>query len=138
MLEGVNKILAVTTDAQKITAIGQIDAANKRLRTFKTELEKLTGNKGDIAAESSEENDAIQLLKELDAQLQDEMKKKEALSKLAAADKKKKVSEQGKDIEIEILVSERLIAKCKEGIETLKSVTPFTNLDQYRKEERID
>ena len=125
MLEGVNKILAVTTDAQKITAIGQIDAANKRLRTFKTELEKLTGHKGDAATESSEEYEAMQLLKELDAQLQDEMKKKEALSKLAAADKKKKTLEPGKDIEIEILVSERLIAKCKEGIETLKSVRPY-------------
>jgi hypothetical protein len=44
MLEGVNKILAVTTDAQKVTVIGQIDAANKRLRSFKLELQKLTEN----------------------------------------------------------------------------------------------
>ena len=45
MLEGVNKILAVTTDAQKVTVIGQIDAANKRLRTYKAELERVVENK---------------------------------------------------------------------------------------------
>jgi serine/threonine-protein kinase MRCK len=41
MLEGVNKILSVTTDAQKVSVIGQIDAANKRIRAFKAELENV-------------------------------------------------------------------------------------------------
>lgn len=41
MLEGVKRILAVTTDAQKVSVIGQFDAGNKRLRTFKLELERI-------------------------------------------------------------------------------------------------
>lgn len=42
MLEATQKILDVTSESQKVTVIGQIDAANKRLRAFKSELEKLT------------------------------------------------------------------------------------------------
>ena len=42
MLEATQKILDVTSESQKVTVIGQIDAANKRVRAFKSELEKLT------------------------------------------------------------------------------------------------
>lgn len=42
MLEATQKILDVTSESQKVAVIGQIDAANKRMRTFKNELEKLT------------------------------------------------------------------------------------------------
>lgn len=42
ILEATEKILEATSEAQKVTVINQIDNANKRIRTFKSELEKLT------------------------------------------------------------------------------------------------
>lgn len=121
MLEGLNKILAVTTDAQKISTIGQIDAANKRIRTFRTELSKLTGAKSENSLDT-EEFALKEFITELDDQLMDELKKRDALGKLAASDKKKRQPDQTtKDIDVEILVSERLIAKCKENLEILRS-----------------
>lgn len=119
MLEGVNKILSVTTDAQKIVAIGQIDAANKRIRTFKAELEILEHGESFDSPEVAGEN---ALLKELEGQLEDEITKRGALNRLANSDKKKS-TDSSKDYEVEILVSERIVSKCKEGIEILKSVS---------------
>ena len=66
------------------------------------------------------------MCRELEAQLEDELKKRDVLGKLAVEDKKKhKHSEQAKDIEVEILVSERLIAKTKESIDILKMVLHY-------------
>ncbi|KAJ3304295.1 hypothetical protein HDV03_002910 [Kappamyces sp. JEL0829] len=131
MLEGVNRILAVTTDAQKMAVIGQIDAINKRIRTFKLELDKLMSpsKRGHTITSSDvdEEAEALDLRHELEAQLEDELKKREALNKIAIGDKKKfKGSDQAKDIEVEILVSDRLIAKTRETIDILKSVCRST------------
>ena len=42
MQQAAEKILGVTTDAQKIAVIDQIDSSNKRLRALKHELEKLS------------------------------------------------------------------------------------------------
>ena len=70
-------------------------------------------------------NEAKELKKELEAQIQDEQKKREFLTQLAVADKKKHKhshSEQAKDIEVELLLCDRLIAKLKEQIDILNSV----------------
>ncbi len=69
-----------------------------------------------------EETEARDLIRELEAQLEDEIKKRDALNKLAVTDKKKKHSDQAKDIEVEILVSDRLIQKTRESLDILKSV----------------
>eukprot|EP00842_Homolaphlyctis_polyrhiza_P006316 jgi/Hompol1/6686/HPOL_005052-RA len=140
MQQAAEKILGVTTDTQKITVISQIDASNKRLRVLKHELEKLTALAGKkmYAAETSlasskdsiddstsvrgaestvkASDDAQSLRKELEEQLEDETKKREALSKLASNDGKKKSKEghaNAKDVEIELLTTDRVIAKIK-------------------------
>lgn len=124
MLEGVNKILTVTTDSQKVAVIGQIDAANKRLRAFKLELEKLNDTSSGTAPMQDQDAEEKNLIRELEAQLEDESKKREALNKLAIGDKKKaKHSEQNKDLEVEILVSDRLISKTKASLDVLRSVS---------------
>lgn len=64
----------------------------------------------------------------MEAQIQDEQKKREFLTQLAVADKKKHKhshSEQAKDIEVELLLCDRLIAKLKEQIDILNSVRCF-------------
>jgi hypothetical protein len=122
MLSGVNKILAVTTDAQKVTVIGQIDAANKRLRSFRTELERLEAQKqhgGPL--ESTEEQKVNSMKADLQAQLKEETTKREALGKLVVYDKKKKNDEITRNLEIEILTSDRIIAKTKENLQILES-----------------
>lgn len=42
MITATQKILDVTSETQKVVVIGQLDASNKRLRTFKNELERLS------------------------------------------------------------------------------------------------
>jgi serine/threonine protein kinase len=122
LVAGVNKILNVTTDAQKFTVIGQIDASNKRIRAFKQELEKLEEEKNGKGASNDQEKEIQVLRKDLQAQLEDEMKKRDALTKLAAAgEKKKKNSDQSKSIEVEIMTSDRIIAKTKEQLDLLNS-----------------
>jgi serine/threonine protein kinase len=122
LVAGVNKILTVTTDAQKFTVIGQIDASNKRIRAFKQELEKLEEEKNGRGASNDQEKEIHTLRKDLQAQLEDEVKKRDALTKLAAAgEKKKKNSDQSKSIEVEILTSDRIIAKTKEQLDLLNS-----------------
>ena len=64
----------------------------------------------------------------MEAQIQDEQKKREFLTQLAVADKKKHKhshSEQAKDIEVELLLCDRLIAKLKEQIDILNSVSSY-------------
>jgi hypothetical protein len=53
------------------------------------------------------------LKKELEAQLQDEKLKRDELNKLVSADKKKKDVDQLKNLDSEIVTSDRLIAKVK-------------------------
>ncbi|KAJ8330632.1 hypothetical protein O5D80_001153 [Batrachochytrium dendrobatidis] len=143
MQQAAEKILSVTTDAQKVTVISQIDSSNKRLRALKGELEKLTPavNKGvEVISESmssskeSLENASIvseygnqkqsdelfALRKEFEAQLEDETKKRDALHKLAQVDPRKKQKES-KDVEVELVTTDRIIAKIKEGLEILNS-----------------
>ncbi|KAJ3325912.1 Rho-associated protein kinase 2 [Boothiomyces sp. JEL0866] len=119
-----SKMLELITDAQKVTVINQIDASNRRIRTLNMELEKLLEEESGVDTHSHA-NAAESLRKELAAQLEDEVKKREALSKLAVGDKKKKHnSEQAKAIEVEILTSDRIIAKIKENVEILDSKNP--------------
>ncbi|KAJ3277142.1 hypothetical protein HDV01_000194 [Terramyces sp. JEL0728] len=119
-----SKMLELITDAQKVTVINQIDASNRRIRTLNLELEKLMEEESGVDTHSHA-NAAESLRKELTAQLEDEIKKREALSKLAVGDKKKKNnSEQSKALEVEILTSDRIIAKIKENVEILDSRNP--------------
>ena len=43
MQQAHEKILGVTTDAHKVSVIGQIDASTKRIRALKNEMAKLQG-----------------------------------------------------------------------------------------------
>jgi hypothetical protein len=137
MLLGVNKILAVTTDAQKIAVIEQIDSGNKRLRTFKQELDKLLSpvqRKHTLnSSEVDMDTEVMDLKRDLEAQLEDEIKKRNAINKIAATDPKQKSSHSGgdrKDIEVQVLISERLISKTKEHLDILNSVCALFNIDR--------
>ncbi|KAH6563038.1 hypothetical protein BASA50_002666 [Batrachochytrium salamandrivorans] len=143
MQKAAEKILSVTTDAQKVTVISQMDSSNKRLRALKAELEKLTpivsrsidqANESLSSSKESLENGSLvaesisskcmdecqSLRKELEAQLEDETKKRDALHKLAYSDHRKKQKDV-KDVEVELLTTDRVIAKIKESLETLSS-----------------
>ena len=160
MQQAAEKILGVTTDAQKIAVIDQIDSSNKRLRALKHELEKLSPLVSDSRALSPSDSkdvskiitymcislcgvtelylfqslekvhstndvdrsatiasEAQQLKKEIEEQLEDETKKRDALSKLALIDAKKKSRDANattsKDVEVELLTTDRIIAKLK-------------------------
>lgn len=123
MLQGVNKIMSVSSESQKIAVLGQIDAANKRVRQFKGELERLQLEResyGKGAAEKRE-NTVSLMRRDLENQLEDEQQKRDEYSKLLSTLKKKKESEQSKQIEVEILTSDRLLAKTKEYLQILDS-----------------
>nr|KAJ3420367.1 hypothetical protein HK105_005752 [Polyrhizophydium stewartii] len=142
MQQAAEKILGVTSDAQKVLVISQIDSSNRRLRALKNELDKLlplvnkslgSANASMSSSKDSMENasqaeslgskaadEYLSLRKELEAQLEDENKKREALSKLTHSDARKKQKEP-KDVDVELLTSDRIIAKIKEGLEILNS-----------------
>ena len=126
MLLGVNRILSVSSENQKVAVLGQIDAANKRVRQFKSELERLQLERdgaGKGAAEKREDTVAL-LRRELETQSQEEQQKRDEYSKLMSTLKKKKNEEQSKQIEVEILTSDRIIAKTKEYLQILDSGDP--------------
>jgi hypothetical protein len=72
------------------------------------------------------ENELISLKKDLEAQLSDEKIKRDALSKLSLGDKKKKDNEQMKLLEVEIMTSDRLIAKIKGTANLTNRKSSFT------------
>lgn len=135
------KILSVTTDAQKVTAIGQLDSCNKRLRILRQELDKIvsssTSNFKDSEFQISEndidgiiegtENNAshiTHLRKLLEDQLDDDTKKRSALSKIIQKEKhifNSHSNMSSKDIDVEILATDRSIHKTKEYLDILNS-----------------
>jgi hypothetical protein len=137
MQKATEKILAVTTDAQKVVAIGQLDASNKRLRALRQEYEKVAAqlsgpgaSRGSMA--DSDNDNAVfsaqeaQLKKDLEDQLEDDTKKRAALSKVIQQEKRRSrdmlnMSNGAKDIDLELIATERSIAKTKENLEILAS-----------------
>ena len=148
MLQATEKILSVTTDAQKVIAIGQLDACNKRLRALRAEFEKLneaaTSPSGiPIDWGYDQLSQEANLKKELEEQLEDEVKKRNALAKVVQSEKRKSrdllnLSSQSKDIEVEILSTDRIIAKIKENLEILNSEdrSKITSLLQKHNEKK--
>lgn len=130
MQKATEKILAVTTDAQKVAAIAQLDASTKRMRSLKDEYSALL-SKGSRSTNSSTQEfgnlGEAAIRKKIEEQLEDETKKRAALHKVAMSEKRKSrdlLSLQGhssKDVEVELLSTDRSIAKLKEGLEILNS-----------------
>lgn len=137
MQKATEKILAVTTDAQKVVAIGQLDASNKRLRALRHEYEKVNDQESQhrsskMSSEdtecdtSTQEAQESQIKKELEEQLEDDTKKRAALSKVIMQEKRKTrdlihTSSSAKDVDLELIATDRSIAKAKENLEILAS-----------------
>ncbi|KAI8909636.1 hypothetical protein EDD86DRAFT_142097 [Gorgonomyces haynaldii] len=86
----------------------------------------IPGSSNDWAFENIAANTEATLRKELEEQLEDELKKRQALSKASSGEKRRSrdllsLVNQSKDLEVEILSTDRVIAKLKEGIEILDS-----------------
>jgi hypothetical protein len=134
------KILSVTTGAQMANTIVQLDASSKRLRALKQEYEKVLSPKFSDFADCDESFDVDSLhvtaqedilKKELEEQLEDELKKRDALAKILMKEKRKtrdshnfssrEVMSNQKDIDLELISTDRAIAKKKEYLEILAS-----------------
>lgn len=110
MQKATEKILAVTTSAHKVVAISSMDASNKRLRSLKLDLDKLVaGLKEGMDLTDYTAQETI-MHKTLIDQLEDETSKKAALAKVQN-------ETSSKDIDLEIITTERRIAKLREKLQ---------------------